>query len=61
MRRASDDEGNFEYNRRTNRKILELFAKYSIDPIYIKVFEDDLHLGKNMVDIQIRSWHETSL
>jgi hypothetical protein len=39
MRRASDDEGNFEYNRRTNRKILELFGKYSVDTIYVRVLK----------------------
>ena len=39
LRRTHCEEGSFEYNRRTKRLILKLFAKYAIDPIYIKVVQ----------------------
>ena len=37
MKRTSDEEGHCEFNRRTNRRIYELFVKYAMDPIYVKV------------------------
>ena len=46
MKRTSDTEGNHEYNRRTNRKIYELFVKYKLDPIYVKVLKMTFNWAK---------------
>ena len=37
--RISDLEGQFEYNSRTNRLIMKMFANYSIDPIYVQTLK----------------------
>eukprot|EP00973_Karenia_brevis_P003797 524210-Karenia_brevis.AAC.1 len=39
MKKLSEQEGDFEFYRRTNRKIHDLFAKYAVDTIYVKALK----------------------
>ncbi len=42
MIKMSENEGVYEFSRRTNRNIMGMFVKYGIDPIYVMV---DLQIG----------------
>lgn len=46
MKRSSDEEGNFEFNRRTNKTIHDLFAKYAVDTIYVKALKMTFNWAK---------------
>eukprot|EP00973_Karenia_brevis_P081984 11366769-Karenia_brevis.AAC.1 len=46
MKRNSDTEGNYEFNRRTNKNIHELFAKYSVDTIYVRTLKMTFNWAK---------------